>query len=100
MAVIGAAYTVATSSTRMLFSGPGSGGWRLSWSRAGVFIDLVLGLRGRAGKPIGRDSRRDRPVGRSRRAGLLCEALELVGCGGVLVGVGGGQVDRAGDVAD
>src|ERR1700746_908680 len=48
-----------------------------------------------AGRPHGRPD-----PGRPGWAGLAGEAFQLVGGDGVLGGVGGGQVARAGDVAD
>jgi AcrR family transcriptional regulator len=52
-------------------------------------------------EPAPGPARQGRPGGDGlRHDGLLGEPLELVRCHRVLVGVGGGEVDRSGDVAD
>src|SRR5713101_3520286 len=88
------------SSTRMPFSGPGAG-WELSLSPADGFMVWSLGGGRGAGGANGVRGRRPgpAPAGRSRRTGLPGESFELVRCGGVLVGVGAGEVHRAGDIA-
>src|SRR5215470_20217361 len=81
------------SSTRMPFSGPGSGRG-LSLSRAGVFM-IWSWVSGRTEKLRGRD----RPGGAGPGGpGYLAEPSSLFAVMTYWLGVGGGQVDRAGDV--